>query len=172
MAWEIWLENCCCFFMGYSLQSATRDLLYALFHREDGIYHVLCYTGCEALVGMKSSSMGPSIGISPMIHHIISRCTCSFIVYWGCLILQYVHSFIHSFYFISFIHLFIYLFIYSFIHSFIYLFILYRQRDSRHLNQWRVTVKILLMMNRSQLSPSSQVILGWVVLIYKEQFVH
>ena len=45
--------------MGYSFWLAARVLLYAPSHRQDSIYHGLCYTSREALAGTRNSSMGP-----------------------------------------------------------------------------------------------------------------
>ena len=44
----------------YSFQLAARGLLYASSHRQDSIYHSLCYTSSGALAGTRNSSMGPS----------------------------------------------------------------------------------------------------------------
>ena len=48
-----------CRHMGYSFRLAGRVLLYASSHRQDDIYHSLCYTSRGALVGTRNSSMGP-----------------------------------------------------------------------------------------------------------------
>ena len=40
---------------GYSFQLAARDRLHALSHRQDRIYHGLCYTSRGALAGMRNS---------------------------------------------------------------------------------------------------------------------
>ena len=45
--------------MGYYVRLAARVLLYASSHRQDNIYHSLCYTSRGALVGTRNSSMGP-----------------------------------------------------------------------------------------------------------------
>ena len=66
MASDIWLrtimivrkETRCCH-IGYSFQLTPRVLLYAPFHRQDSIYHGLCYTSHGALAGTRNSSMGP-----------------------------------------------------------------------------------------------------------------
>ena len=55
--------------MGYSFQLAARVLLYAPSHRQDNIYHSLCYTSRGALAGTRNSSMGPPWGINLMTHH-------------------------------------------------------------------------------------------------------
>ena len=52
-------EALCCHYIGYSFQLETRDPFYALSHRQDSIYHGLCYTSRGALVGTRNSSMGP-----------------------------------------------------------------------------------------------------------------
>ena len=65
MASDIWLrtililrnETCCCH-IGYSFRLTARVLLYAPSHRQDSIYHRLCYTSRGALAGMRNSSMG------------------------------------------------------------------------------------------------------------------
>ena len=41
------------------LRLTARVLLYAPSHRQDSSYHILCYTSCGALAGMRNSSMGP-----------------------------------------------------------------------------------------------------------------
>ena len=51
-------ETRCCH-IGYSFQLAARVLLYASSHRQDSIYHGLCYTSRGALAGTRNSSMGP-----------------------------------------------------------------------------------------------------------------
>ena len=43
--------------MSYSFWLAARVLLYAPSHRQDSTYHILCYTSCGALAGMRNSSM-------------------------------------------------------------------------------------------------------------------
>ena len=45
--------------MGYSVRLTARVLLYAPSHRQDNIYHSLCYTSRGALAGTRNSSMGP-----------------------------------------------------------------------------------------------------------------
>ena len=64
MASHIWLRNTQiareethCHHMGYSFQLAARVLLYASSHRQDDIYHGLCYTSRGALAGTRNSSM-------------------------------------------------------------------------------------------------------------------
>ena len=59
MASDIWLrtsqiarEEICCHHMGYSFQLTARVLLHAPSHRQDNIYHSLCYTSHAALYGM------------------------------------------------------------------------------------------------------------------------
>ena len=54
--------------MGYSYRLTARALLYAPFHRQDSIYHGLCYTSHGALAGTRNSSMGPPWRIDPTIH--------------------------------------------------------------------------------------------------------
>ena len=62
MASDIWLwtiqrareETCCCH-MGYSFRLTARVLLYASSHRQDNIYHGLCYTSRGALAGTRNS---------------------------------------------------------------------------------------------------------------------
>ena len=44
---------------GTTFQRAARVLLYAPHHGQDSTYHSLCCTSCEALAGMRNSSMGP-----------------------------------------------------------------------------------------------------------------
>ena len=44
--------------IGYSFRLTARVLLYAPSHRQDRIYHGLCYTSRGALAGMRNSSMG------------------------------------------------------------------------------------------------------------------
>ena len=51
--------NNCYRHMGYSYRLTVRVLLYAPSHRQDSIYHSLCYTSHGALVGTRNSSMGP-----------------------------------------------------------------------------------------------------------------
>ena len=45
--------------MSYSFQLASRVLLYASSHRQESIYHGLCYTSRGILAGTRNSSMGP-----------------------------------------------------------------------------------------------------------------
>ena len=45
--------------IGYSYRLTARVLLYAPSHRQDNIYHSLCYTSRGALAGTRNSSMGP-----------------------------------------------------------------------------------------------------------------
>ena len=49
-----------CRHIGYSYRLTARVLLYAPSHRQDNIYHGLCYTSRGALAGTRNSSMGPS----------------------------------------------------------------------------------------------------------------
>ena len=51
----------------------TRLLLYASSHRQNNIYHGLCYSSHIALAGMRNSSMGPSWRTDLMIHHTMSE---------------------------------------------------------------------------------------------------
>ena len=41
-------------------------------YRQDNTYHGLCYTSRGALAGPRNSSMGPTRGIDPMTHRIMS----------------------------------------------------------------------------------------------------
>ena len=66
MASDIWLrtilivrKETCCRHIGYSFRLTARVLLYAPSHRQDSIYHGLCYTSRGALAGTRNSSMGP-----------------------------------------------------------------------------------------------------------------
>ena len=66
MVSDIWLrtilimrKETCCRHIGYSYRLTARVLLYAPSHRQDNIYHVLCYTSRGALAGTRNSSMGP-----------------------------------------------------------------------------------------------------------------
>ena len=66
MASDIWLRTILivrketrCRHIGYSYRLTARVLLYAPSHRQDNIYHSLCYTSRGALVGTRNSSMGP-----------------------------------------------------------------------------------------------------------------
>ena len=52
-------ETCCHHNMGYSFQLEARDLLYSPPQRRYGTHHRLCYTSCEALAGIRNSSVGP-----------------------------------------------------------------------------------------------------------------
>ena len=58
--------------MNYSFRLTTKDLLYALSHRQDSTYHSHCYT-TTVLAGMRNSSMGPPRGINPTTHRTMSR---------------------------------------------------------------------------------------------------
>ena len=65
MASDIWLRTILivrketrCRHIGYSFRLTARVLLYAPAHRQDSIYHTLCYTSCGALAGTRNSSMG------------------------------------------------------------------------------------------------------------------
>ena len=66
MASDIWLrtilivrkETRCCH-IGYSYRLTARVLIYAPSHRQDNIYHGLCYSSCGALARVRNSSMGP-----------------------------------------------------------------------------------------------------------------
>ena len=65
MASDIWLRTILivrketrCRYIGYSFRLAARVLLYAPSHRQDSIYHGLCYTCRGALAGTSNSSMG------------------------------------------------------------------------------------------------------------------
>ena len=44
-----------CHHMDYSFRLAARVLLYASSHRQDNIYHSLCYTSHRALAGTRNS---------------------------------------------------------------------------------------------------------------------
>ena len=66
MASDIWLRTILivrkesrCRHIGYSFRLTARVLLYAPSHRQDSIYHGLCYTSRGALAGTRNSSMGP-----------------------------------------------------------------------------------------------------------------
>ena len=48
-----------CHHIGYSYRLTERVILYAPSHRQDNIYHSLCYTSRGALAGTRNSSMGP-----------------------------------------------------------------------------------------------------------------
>ena len=54
-------ETCCCHFVGYCFRLTARDLLYALFHRQDSTYQDCCYANCGALAGTRNSSNGQMI---------------------------------------------------------------------------------------------------------------
>ena len=61
MASNIWLRTILiarketyCHHIGYSFRLAARVLLYAPSHRQDSIYHSLCYTSRGALVGTRN----------------------------------------------------------------------------------------------------------------------
>ena len=65
MASDIWLRTILivrtetrCRHIGYSLRLTARVLLYSPSHRQDRIYHGLCYTSRGALAGTRNSSMG------------------------------------------------------------------------------------------------------------------
>ena len=60
-------ETHCRCLMGYPFLLAARDLLYALFYRQDSIYHGFCYARCAALAGMRNSSMGHSCTVQVRI---------------------------------------------------------------------------------------------------------
>ena len=67
MASDIWLRTILivrketrCRHIGYSYRLTARVLSYAPSHRQDNIYHGLCYTSRGALSGTRNSSMGPS----------------------------------------------------------------------------------------------------------------
>ena len=62
---DIWLRTILivrketrCRHIGYSYRLTARVLLYAPSHRQDNIYHSLCYTSRGALAGTRNSSMG------------------------------------------------------------------------------------------------------------------
>ena len=64
MASDMWLrtilivrkETRCCH-IGFSFRLTARIILYAPSHRQDCIYHSLCYTSRGALAGTRNSSM-------------------------------------------------------------------------------------------------------------------
>ena len=58
---------------GLLFPSKARVLLYALSHRQDSTYHVLCYTSRGALAGMRNSSMGPPWRIDPTTHRTMTE---------------------------------------------------------------------------------------------------
>ena len=66
-------EEAHCCHMGYSFWLAASVLLYTQSHTQDGTYHNLCYTSCEALAGTRNSSMGPPWKFNPTIHHTMSE---------------------------------------------------------------------------------------------------
>ena len=68
-------ETHCHHCMGYSFQLVARDLLYAPSHRQDSIYHGLCYTSRGALAVARNSSMGRPRRIDPMTYHTVSECS-------------------------------------------------------------------------------------------------
>ena len=59
--------------MGYSFWLAARVLLYASSHRQENIYHGLCYTSRGAQVGTIFSSMVRSRRIDPTTHRTMSE---------------------------------------------------------------------------------------------------
>ena len=73
MASDIWLrtilivrkEICSCH-IGYSFRLAARVLLYAPSHRQDSVYHCICYTSCGALAGTR-----PHRKPAALIHRIV-----------------------------------------------------------------------------------------------------
>ena len=65
MVSDIWLRTILivrketrCRHIGYSFRLTARVVLYAPSHRQDSIYHSLCYTSRGALAGTRNSSMG------------------------------------------------------------------------------------------------------------------
>ena len=44
-------------------------------HRQDNIYHSLCFTSCGVLARTRNSSMGPPWWIDPITHHTMSVCS-------------------------------------------------------------------------------------------------
>ena len=56
---QIVREEIRCRHMCYSFRLAAGVLLYASSHRQDNIYHGLCYTSRGALAGTRNSLMGP-----------------------------------------------------------------------------------------------------------------
>ena len=61
--------------MGYSFQLGARVLLYASSHRQDNIYHEVCYTSRGAQAETRYSSMGPPWRNDPTTHRTTSeRC--------------------------------------------------------------------------------------------------
>ena len=69
----IYIETCCCHYMGYSFRLAARYLLYAPSQRQDSTYHSFCYTSHGALAGMRNSSMGPLWRIDPKTYRSMSE---------------------------------------------------------------------------------------------------
>ena len=66
MVSDIWLRTILivrketrCHHIGYSYRLTARVLLYAPSHRQDSIYHGLCYTSRGALAGTGNNSVGP-----------------------------------------------------------------------------------------------------------------
>ena len=64
MASDIWLRTILivrkethCRHIGYSYRLTARVLLYAPSHRQDNIYHGLCYTSRGALAGMRNTAL-------------------------------------------------------------------------------------------------------------------
>ena len=58
---------------GYFFRLTARVLLYAPSHRQDSIYHSLCYTSRGALARTRNSSMGPPWRIDPTIQCTLSE---------------------------------------------------------------------------------------------------
>ena len=58
-------ETCCRHSGNYFFWLAARDLLYALFNRQNSTYHGFCLTSRVALDAMRNNSMGPPGGIDP-----------------------------------------------------------------------------------------------------------
>ena len=76
MASDIWqrtiqiaMEETHCRHIGYSYRLAARVLLYASSHRQDNTHHVLCYTNCGALAGMRYCSIDSCD--SPLHHRLL-----------------------------------------------------------------------------------------------------
>ena len=57
--------NHCCYYMGYSFQLAARGLLYAPSHRQDSIYHSLCYSSQVT----RNGSVCPSLHYERTLYH-------------------------------------------------------------------------------------------------------
>ena len=58
------------------LISSKGSFFYAPSHRQDCIYHGLCYTSCGTLVGMRNSSMGPlSVNDPPQSYILLHNMT-------------------------------------------------------------------------------------------------